>query len=229
MARTPRCWSLEGARALLPDVRKRTETAVAEVQALLEQREIGKGGASSAEQLDAQIGQLTADWARAIPLLEQVVAESPDRRTAAEALGGLKVREGAAAMERGDTPAAIGAFERARQLQGTAFSNDLDLGVLYLAANLLGALHEGDYSIRGTGAKPGSGAAYRLLDEDFSIEPYAFALPSGEQEYRVAVNRVLARLFRTGEIGKVYDRWLGPLGPPSALLSATYFVQGISE
>ena len=28
----------------------------------------------------------------------------------------------------------------------------------YLAANLLGALHEGDYSIRGTGAKPGSAA-----------------------------------------------------------------------
>src|SRR5262245_10289353 len=30
--------------------------------------------------------------------------------------------------------------------------------VLYLAANLLGALHEGDYSIRGAGAKPGSAA-----------------------------------------------------------------------
>src|ERR1044071_5303870 len=30
--------------------------------------------------------------------------------------------------------------------------------VLYLAANLLGALHEGDYSIRGTGAKPGRAA-----------------------------------------------------------------------
>ena len=29
---------------------------------------------------------------------------------------------------------------------------------LYLAANLLGALHEGDYSIRATGAKPGSAA-----------------------------------------------------------------------
>jgi ABC-type amino acid transport substrate-binding protein len=77
-------------------------------------------------------------------------------------------------------------------------------------------------------AKSGGGA-YRLLDEDFSIEPYAFALPSGDHDYRLAVNRVLARLFRTGEIAKVYDRWLGPLGPPSALLSATYFVQGISE
>jgi two-component system nitrogen regulation sensor histidine kinase NtrY len=30
--------------------------------------------------------------------------------------------------------------------------------LLYLAANLLGALHEGDYSIRGAGAKPGSAA-----------------------------------------------------------------------
>ncbi len=77
-------------------------------------------------------------------------------------------------------------------------------------------------------AKQTSGA-YRLLDEDFSIEPYVFALPSGEHDFRIAVNRVLARLFRTGEIAKVYERWLGPLGPPSALLSATYFVQGISE
>jgi ABC-type amino acid transport substrate-binding protein len=76
--------------------------------------------------------------------------------------------------------------------------------------------------------KSGAGA-YRLLDEDFSIEPYAFALPAGEHDYRLAVNRVLARLFRTGDIAKVYDRWLGPLGPPSALLSATYFVQGIAE
>src|SRR5262249_18421351 len=69
---------------------------------------------------------------RALPLLEQVVTESPDRATAVDALGGLKVREGLAAMERGDTPRAIAAFEHARQLQGAAFADDLDLGVLYL-------------------------------------------------------------------------------------------------
>ena len=83
---------------------------------------------------------------------------------------------------------------------------------------LVGALH----------AKQ-AGGAYRLLDEDFSIEPYVFTLPSSEHDYRLAVNRVLARLFRSGDIGKVYDHWLGPLGPPSALLSTTYFVQGIAE
>jgi len=76
----------------------------------------------------------TSEWARAVPLLEQVVKESPDRLTAVEALGALKAREGLAAMERGDTPSALADLERARQLQGAAFRNDLELGVLYLDA-----------------------------------------------------------------------------------------------
>lgn len=71
--------------------------------------------------------------------------------------------------------------------------------------------------------------AFKLLDEDFSVEPYALALPRGDVEYRLAVNRVLARLYRTGDIQKVYERWLGPLGPPSVLLSAAYFIQGLAE
>lgn len=71
--------------------------------------------------------------------------------------------------------------------------------------------------------------AFKLLDEDFSVEPYALALPRGDHDYRLAVNRVLARLYRTGEIQKIYEQWLGRLGPPSVLLSATYFIQGLSE
>lgn len=74
-----------------------------------------------------------------------------------------------------------------------------------------------------------TGHSFKLLDEDFSVEQYALALPRGDHEYRLAVNRVLARLYRTGAIEQIYDRWLGKLGPPSLLLSATYFIQGISE
>jgi tetratricopeptide (TPR) repeat protein len=80
----------------------------------------------------------TSDWARAVPLLEQVVKESPDRATAVEALGRLKLREGLAAMDRGDTPSALAALERARELQGSAFANNLELGVLYLDARRFG-------------------------------------------------------------------------------------------
>lgn len=71
--------------------------------------------------------------------------------------------------------------------------------------------------------------SFRLLDQDFSIEQYALVLPRGDHEFRLAVNRVLARVYRSGEIEKIYARWLGPLGPPSVLLSATYYIQSLSE
>lgn len=70
---------------------------------------------------------------------------------------------------------------------------------------------------------------FKLLDEDFSIEPYALALPRGDADFRLAVNRVLAGLYRTGGIQKIYEQWLGRLGPPSLLLSAAYYIQSLSE
>jgi ABC-type amino acid transport substrate-binding protein len=73
------------------------------------------------------------------------------------------------------------------------------------------------------------GASYRLLDEDFSIEQYALMLPRGDPDFRLAVNRVLARLYRSREIEDIYQRSLGPLGAPSVLLTATYFIQSLSE
>lgn len=79
--------------------------------------------------------------------------------------------------------------------------------------------------VMGSGA-PGN---FKLLDQDFSIEQYALMLPRGDHDFRLAVNRQLARIYRSGDIEKIYARWLGPLGPPSILLSATYYIQTISE
>jgi ABC-type amino acid transport substrate-binding protein len=79
----------------------------------------------------------------------------------------------------------------------------------------------------GLGAK--AGGHFRLLDEDFSVEPYALALPRGDPDFRLAVNRVLAGLYRSGEIEKVFDQWLGALGRPSTLLTALYYLQSIPE
>jgi glutamate/aspartate transport system substrate-binding protein len=75
----------------------------------------------------------------------------------------------------------------------------------------------------------GSSGSFKLLDQDFSIEQYALMLPRGDHDFRLAVNRQLARVYRSGEIEKIYGRWLGPLGPPSVLLSATYYIQSLAE
>jgi len=73
------------------------------------------------------------------------------------------------------------------------------------------------------------GGQYKLLDHDFSIEQYALMMRRADPDFRLAVNRVLAGIYRSGAIEQVYGRWLGPLGPPSVLLSATYFIQTIAE
>ncbi|MGZ5096010.1 MAG: amino acid ABC transporter substrate-binding protein, partial [Burkholderiales bacterium] len=71
--------------------------------------------------------------------------------------------------------------------------------------------------------------AFKVLDDDFSLEQYALALPRGDHDFRLAVNRVLARLYRTGDIMKIYNQWLGNMGAPSVLLYAAYFLQSLAE
>jgi len=70
---------------------------------------------------------------------------------------------------------------------------------------------------------------FRLLDQDLSVEPYALALPRDDHDFRLAVNRVLAGLYRGGGIQPIYERWLGPMGAPSILLTAAYYIQGLAE
>jgi glutamate/aspartate transport system substrate-binding protein len=68
-----------------------------------------------------------------------------------------------------------------------------------------------------------------LIEEDLSYEPYGLVLPRGDADFRLAVNRVLATIYRTGEIMAVYGRWLGPLGKPTAPLVALYLLNSYSE
>ena len=70
---------------------------------------------------------------------------------------------------------------------------------------------------------------FRVLDEDFSVEPYALVLARGDPDFRLAIDRSLAGLYRSGEIEVIFNRWLGPLGRPSSLLTALYYLQSIPE
>ncbi|MGH8619272.1 MAG: amino acid ABC transporter substrate-binding protein [Burkholderiales bacterium] len=69
----------------------------------------------------------------------------------------------------------------------------------------------------------------RIPDEYLSFEPYALVMRRGDSDFRLAVNRELAQLYRSGDIQRVYNQWLGPLGRPSALLFAMYMLGGLPE
>ena len=62
-----RRWTLEGARAVLADVRARTERAIVEADPLLRERERASGEARRA--IDARIQAIVARWAREIEAL----------------------------------------------------------------------------------------------------------------------------------------------------------------
>jgi len=107
--------------------------------------------------------------------------------------------------------------------------NSREQGMKLLAAGEVGGFASDRMVLLGLAQQAGSTAPYRVLDEDFSIEPYAFALSRNDSDFRLAVNKVLAGLYRSGEIESVYDRWLGPMGRPSLLVSAAFYLQGLGE
>jgi ABC-type amino acid transport substrate-binding protein len=72
-------------------------------------------------------------------------------------------------------------------------------------------------------------AKLQMLEQDFSYEPYAITLPRGDAALRLAVNRELARLYRSGEISEILNHWFGAIGEPSVLLAAMVYLNSIPE
>jgi ABC-type amino acid transport substrate-binding protein len=63
----------------------------------------------------------------------------------------------------------------------------------------------------------------------FSYEPYGFMVRRNDAAFRLAVNRALAELYRSGDVAAVYDRWFGAFGKPSQAIQAMYLLNGLPE
>jgi len=63
----------------------------------------------------------------------------------------------------------------------------------------------------------------------FSYEPYGFMVRRNDAAFRLAVNRALAGLYRSGGIAPIYERWFGGFGKPSPAIQAMYLLNGLPE
>jgi ABC-type amino acid transport substrate-binding protein len=77
----------------------------------------------------------------------------------------------------------------------------------------------------------GSGAADKLYlsKETFTYEPYALALQKGDSDFRLAVDRALSRLYRSGGIATVFTSAFGANAEPTAELRALYRISALPE
>jgi ABC-type amino acid transport substrate-binding protein len=68
-----------------------------------------------------------------------------------------------------------------------------------------------------------------LVEDLFSYEPYGFMLRRGDAGFRLAVNRALASLYRTAEVGPIYEKWFGSMTTAGPLIAYMYLLNGLPE
>jgi len=64
---------------------------------------------------------------------------------------------------------------------------------------------------------------------DLSYEPYGLALRRDDPDFKLAVNRTLASLYRSGDIDAIFQQWLGAMGKPGTLLNAMFYLNALPE
>ena len=71
---------------------------------------------------------------------------------------------------------------------------------------------------------------YSLVSEIFSFEPYGFVLRRNDADFRLVVNRAISQLYRSGEEGDIFYRWIGRIGidvPP--IMAVMYQLNALPE
>jgi len=75
----------------------------------------------------------------------------------------------------------------------------------------------------------GTQSEWLLGPETLSYEPHALVMRRNDADFRLAVNRELARLSRSREIYTIHERWFGFLGKPSATLDSVYHLNSLPD
>jgi ABC-type amino acid transport substrate-binding protein len=68
-----------------------------------------------------------------------------------------------------------------------------------------------------------------LADTYLSIEPYALALRRGDEDFRLAVDRALSQIYRSGEVVKLFATSFGATVQPSPVLQGLYMTSALPQ
>jgi ABC-type amino acid transport substrate-binding protein len=105
---------------------------------------------------------------------------------------------------------------------------DFRQGLAQLEQGKVDALAGDRTTLIGVGGASKKPEQFSLLDEDFSVEPIALVMRR-DPDFRLAVNRELSRLYRTGDVDVIFYKWFGQLGKPSVLTKAMFYLNGLHD
>ena len=74
----------------------------------------------------------------------------------------------------------------------------------------------------------GEEGSYEVSETQFTYEPYGLMMRR-DAEFRLLVDRSLSRLYRSGDIGQILQRWFEPLGEPGEVLQAMFMLNSLPD
>jgi len=78
--------------------------------------------------------------------------------------------------------------------------------------------------------REGNPRDYTISQDLFSYEPYGLAVARGDADFRLVVDRTIARLYRTGQFKALFEKWFARAGiRPSPILQAMYTLQALPD
>ena len=74
-----------------------------------------------------------------------------------------------------------------------------------------------DVLLRSLVANAKNPAKFTICEDSLSIEPYAIAMTRSDPAFKQVVDKVLVRLYKSGEIYAIYDKWFQFPIPPKGI------------
>lgn len=103
-------------------------------------------------------------------------------------------------------------------------------GLAVLETKKVNAFATDDIVLFGLLAKSGKKRDLEVVGRFLTYDPYGVMIRRTDPDFRLAVNRALARAFRSGQAAQLYAKWFNPIAVPmSALLKAGFELQAIPE
>jgi ABC-type amino acid transport substrate-binding protein len=68
-----------------------------------------------------------------------------------------------------------------------------------------------------------------VAENYLTIEPYALALPHGDEDFRLAVDMAISHIYRSGQISAIFSRNFSTNTKPNGMLAALYLISGLPD
>jgi ABC-type amino acid transport substrate-binding protein len=68
-----------------------------------------------------------------------------------------------------------------------------------------------------------------IAEQYLTVEPYALALAHGDEDFRLAIDTALSHIYRTGEIGAIFEQAFGGKAKPSDMVKVLYLLSGLPD